>query len=220
MFESLYGSPWHHPYFFWAFGGPLLGLFAWRALTSEAPRARALAALLAAFQLGILADAWLNAPKLSPLSGGTAEAVAIAFVILGDARFFLLLERFGRGQTRLRASVYALGWSLLVPVGSLLAKSFSSNGRVHYLTYELAFAALVIGLRTQLIPRLPPGPGRTFALRLCGYELTQYLLWATADVCILAGREEGYLLRLVPNALYYVGFVPFAWWAAPKELKT
>ena len=147
MFESLYGSPWHHPYFFWAFGGPLLGLFAWRALTSEAPRARALAALLAAFQLGILADAWLNAPKLSPLSGGTAEAVAIAFVILGDARFFLLLERFGRGQTRLRASVYALGWSLLVPVGSLLAKSFSSNGRVHYLTYELAFAALIIGLR-------------------------------------------------------------------------
>ena len=197
MFESLYGSPWHHPYFFWAFGGPLLGLFAWRALTSEAPRARALAALLAAFQLGILADAWLNAPKLSPLSGGTAEAVAIAFVILGDARVFLL-----------------------VPVGSLLAKSFSSNGRVHYLTYELAFAALVIGLRTQLVPRLPPGPGRTFAIRLCGYELTQYLLWATADVWILAGRDEGYLLRLLPNALYYVGFVPFAWWAAPKELKT
>jgi hypothetical protein len=44
-------------------------------------------------------------------------------------------------------------------------------------------------------------------------------LWASADVIILAGVDAGFGLRLAPNIMYYVGFVPFAWLTAPEELR-
>ena len=54
--------------------------------------------------------------------------------------------------------------------------------------------------------------------RLTQFEIAQYVLWAGADVVILSGHDVGYLLRLLPNAMYYALFVPFAWWSAPEEL--
>ena len=39
-----------------------------------------------------------------------------------------------------------------------------------------------------------------------------YGLWAAADVLILCGVDAGWLVRLVPNQLYYGLFVPFVWW--------
>jgi hypothetical protein len=39
-----------------------------------------------------------------------------------------------------------------------------------------------------------------------------YALWAAADVLILAGVDAGWLLRCVPNQLYYGFTVPFVWW--------
>ena len=41
--------------------------------------------------------------------------------------------------------------------------------------------------------------------------MIEYALRALADVPILShATSVGYLLRLVPNVMYYVGFVPFA----------
>jgi hypothetical protein len=39
-----------------------------------------------------------------------------------------------------------------------------------------------------------------------------YLLWATSDLLIIAGWEWAWGLRVVPNLLYYGGFVPFSHW--------
>ena len=226
MFEAIYGSPWHHPYSFWAVGGPLLALLLVRARAAshDAERVR-LAVLLIVVQLAILADAWLTAPKLSPLHDpALAESAGIAFVILGDFRYFVLFERYGRKRPFPRALIGALALSLIVPIGSLVIKHFTGGGRVLFMGYEIAFAALAIGVRALWLPRLPEGEGRSWIVRLTHFEIAQYLLWATADVIILAGggdsfADAGYLLRLVPNSMYYIAFVPFAWLTAPKELR-
>lgn len=216
MFQAIYESPFHHPYFFWAAGLPFLGFLLLKARGGGAKRS-GVAWLLVLFQLEILLDSWLTAPT-SPLSGGLAQNAAIAFVVLGDARFFLLLERHGKGHSFGRSAVLALAWSLLVPVASLVAKLFSTNMRVIFLTYETMFAALALAFATWVIPRLAEGSAKRWATRLVRFELVQYVLWASADVVILGGYDVGYLLRLVPNSMYYVAFVPFAWLTAPDEV--
>lgn len=218
MFEAIYGSPYHHPYFFWAAGFPVLALLGWLWATKR-PSARDVAAapriepLLFTFQLAILTDAWLTAPHDSPLTGSVAQNVAIAFVVLGDARYFLLLERVGKGRGLIAAALVSLGWSLVIPIASLVGKLVSSQGRVLFLTYELMFAALAFAVARLVVARMPEGPGKTFARWLTAFEVVQYATWASADVLILSGIDVGYLLRLVPNTLYYVVFVPFAWFA-------
>lgn len=214
MFESFYASAWHHPAMCWAVGFPLLAFFLIRAL-GGGPRAR-IAAGFALLQVAILVDAWMTGVH-SPLAGSAARNAAIAFVVLGDARYFLLGLRLGRGTPLGRAVLLALAWGLVVPIVSLAVKLVSTTPRVLFLGYELMFAALAIVVATFAVPRLPEGPARTFAWRLTRFEIAQYLAWATADVIILAGFDGGYLLRLVPNLLYYVAFVPYAWSALPEE---
>jgi hypothetical protein len=49
------------------------------------------------------------------------------------------------------------------------------------------------------------------------YVIGYYALWAGADAIILtSGADTGFLLRVLPNALYYGGFVPVVAWAAPR----
>jgi hypothetical protein len=216
VFEAIYASSWHHPYSFWAAGGPVLALLVVRARAAAAAsveRAR-LAALCVAFQLGILADAWLNAKALSPLTGAAATAAGVTFVILGDFRYFLLLARYGRGLGWAAALPAALAVSLVVPVGSFLTKR---EGRALFLIYELALATVAVAVRVLVVPRVAEARRRWMAW-LTEFEIAQYAAWATADVIILSGHDAGYLLRLVPNAMYYIGFVPFAWLTAPKDL--
>jgi hypothetical protein len=220
-FESIYGTSWHHPYAFWALGAPVLALLAARTLNLRVASERTtLGAVLIALQLAILCDAWLTAPRLSPLEGtALAQWVAIGFVIAGDFRFFLLLERYGRSRPFASAAAGALGWSLLVPVASLAAKRLSENGRVLFLAYELTFVVLAIALRALVVPKLAAGSRRDWIARITAFEIAQYSSWAAADVLILLGRDEGFLLRLLPNAMYYVAFVPFAWLTAPEDLR-
>ena len=48
------------------------------------------------------------------------------------------------------------------------------------------------------------------------FVIGYYALWASADAIILAsGADVGFLLRVVPNALYYGGLVPVIAWTAP-----
>src|SRR5262245_46677371 len=118
MFQKIYDSAWHHPGLCWIAGAPLLLLVAARLLRAREGDQRLFAALLVVFQIEIVLDAWLTG-VFTPLTGTAATAAAIAFVILGDLRFFLLLERWGRErQPGLGgAAARALGLSLLVPVG-------------------------------------------------------------------------------------------------------
>jgi hypothetical protein len=92
-----------------------------------------------------------------------------------------------------------------------------------FLVYEAMFFVLALVIYAAVLPKrlagVDPDLARWVKL-LTLFELMQYGLWATADVLILSGvTEPGYLLRVVPNTLYYGAFLPFAWVTAPAALR-
>jgi hypothetical protein len=49
------------------------------------------------------------------------------------------------------------------------------------------------------------------------FVIAYYALWAAADALILTmGADAAFLLRVLPNVLYYGGLVPAIAWTAPK----
>jgi len=141
----------------------------------------------------IALDAWLDL-DLSPLPARFATPVAIAFVILGDFRYFVALtpDRPGR----------ALGRSLVVPVATQLVRfllpALVTTPRLTFLVYEVSMLVWLL----VLSPRERP--------RLTAFVAAQYALWAAIDVLVLAAGPSPWLaLRLVPDVLYYVLFVPY-----------
>jgi hypothetical protein len=214
MFQAIYNHPWHNPGLF---------LLAGAAFVAALARRQAwLMGYFTVFAFEIVADA-MTTGELSPLAGSRwLTPVAITFVILGDLRFFLLLERFAEAVPRkLGAGAWArvLGFSLLVPVASTVVRlAFGiQEGRVTFLIYEIMFLVLALVLRFAVLPRRADSPFRSWLLLLCTFECVQYGLWALADVIILSGIDAGFLLRLLPNTLYYALFLPFALWKAPRE---
>jgi hypothetical protein len=240
MFDVIYDSPWHHPVLCWAATPLVLGLL-WRARPRPgAAREAQLLWRLALFgQLLIALDA-LFTGSWSPLAAGTAASTGagILFVILGDLRYFVLLERYSPGAPpsgpgglgrSARGFLRALGLSLLVPilfagVSQVLPAVFAEPRR-KFLGYELLFLGLLLVVRLALLPRrlTQGGPDaaavRRWLLRLTAFEAVQYVLWALADVVILAGERAGLLLRLLPNILYYLAFVPLSYLTAPPCLR-
>ena len=77
------------------------------------------------------------------------------------------------------------------------------------------FLAMALWLRGVGRPAwvAPNDPERRRGLRaISAYVATYYALWALADVLILVfGLDLGWLLRVIPNQLYYAFFLPFAW---------
>lgn len=224
-FEHLYASPLHNPLFFW-----LAALVLVVVLASRLPF---LAGFLVAFTFEIAADA-LASGALSPVPKGAAWAtpLAVAFVILGDFRYFLLVERFAGGRRGLPIVLAAAaGWAFAVPVVSFTLRhavpALAEPARVTYLTYELLFLALAIALRFVVLPRrearaeLPArAEVRRWLMEVTVFEIVQYGLWAAADILLLRGVEAGWLLRLVPNAMYYALFLPFVLLRAPAPLRS
>ncbi len=218
MFRALYDSPLLDPLLFWIGGAALL--------LAVARRLPLLYAYLVAFGLSILADATLTGPW-SPIAPGSrvATVASVLFVILGDLRYFVVLARARATGASIAKSgwLMAIGTSLIVPILSFAAgEAFPAafaNGRVQFLAYELAFFALVLTLRVGA-RRLAPGGAAyaRWAARTSDFELCQYGLWALADVVVLSGYDAGFLLRVVPNVMYYVLFLPFVAWTAPREL--
>lgn len=234
IFDVLYDSPWHHPMLCWAATPLVLGLL-WRARprADAAPEARTLWRLALLGQLLIALDA-LATGSWSPIPADTAASTAagVGFVILGDLRYFVLLERYslpggpGGAAGPLRGLLRALGLSLLIPVlfevVSLALPTVFAEPRRKFLGYEVLFLGLLLGVRWGLLPRRLAAGGqdlRGWLLRLTTFEVVQYGLWALADVIILAGARAGLLLRLLPNVLYYVVFIPFAYLTAPPPLR-
>ena len=56
---------------------------------------------------------------------------------------------------------------------------------------------------------------RRFVQAITAFFVVQYLLWATSDILILSGQDWALALRLVPNTMYYAGFLLFVLWRAP-----
>ena len=222
MFQAIYDSGWHHPGICWGAGLVVLALLA-RRLMSARGGGFALKALLV-FQLAIMVDA-LFTGALTPLDpkSGLSTTLAIVFVVLGDMRFFVLFERYRveapeRNRWRPLQLVRILALSLLIPVGSLPARwLWPGNGRALFLTYELMFAALALLFALWMVPKVKDDTARGWLRKLSWFEVVQYLAWASADILILSGVEEGLLFRLVPNTIYYALFVPFALLSMPER---
>lgn len=213
--KALYDSGWHHPF------AAYLGLAVLVVLLARAPRGTFLFRWAAFFGLVLAADAtitgaWSPLPSSSPLF----TPLSIAFVILGDARFFFLQERFARPDaSTLRVTIVAALTSLVVPVTSTLLREvfpLLSEGRWLFLGYELLALAFVLG--TWLVRYRPAleAESRRWLGRVTAIFVTLYALWATADVLILWGVELGHLLRIVPNVLYYAVFLAATVALAPR----
>jgi hypothetical protein len=217
-FQAFYASPLQHPLLLWmaaAIGGA-------RALSRRGlhPSLRITCALLVALSL---ADAWLTAryvEGIGELPKRLASALALLFVLAGDYRFLALASAAtpdGRVVPRGRSLLAAAGLTLIVPVASygvmLALPAVLARPRVHYLVYELGFAALASALLIWH-PNVRAAP---WLATLTRFVRLYYGLWAAADALLLAtGSDLAYALRVVPNLLYYGGFIAALGRLAPE----
>jgi hypothetical protein len=219
-YPELYDSFLQHPLLLWA--AAILGL--WLAL-SRRDLSRSVRGFCIALTTISLADAWLtttDVPGIGPLEGIAATLVPLGFVLLGDFRYFLFIE-IARPDGTLVSSPAAVaracGWTLAVPLTSqLIVRALGSDdSRVLFLVYETLFVFLSLGIARLYLPRRRDVVRWT--RRVTAFVIAYYALWASADAIILAtGADLGFLLRALPNVLYYGGLVPAIAWAAPRTL--
>lgn len=207
MWHAVYDSPWQHPGIAWVAGGVVL-----LATLVRRPRA-AFLGLFLLLQLEIMLDAWFTS-GLSPVgsTGRAADIAGVVFVILGDLRYFYLVLR--QRMTRSRALILGVAVSLIVPVATGVLRVIDPqrfSGNFLFMVYELLALAIVIALAHR-------ARGSLYGRRLLVLEVTQYALWAIADALILAGYDVGYVVRIVPNVVYYALFVPVATWSVPDGI--
>ncbi len=200
--QSFYESAWHHPGLAWLLVLPT-------AFAISRVRDAATKRVLALFAATTALDAWLTG-ALSPLDPASllARNVSIAFVIWGDARLFVLLEKWRADTSWVRAWLRGAAWSFVVPVAQAVAlrarPELFPERRHIFLVYELLFVALATALLATRYARTRQ------ATALLTFFLAQYALWVLSDVLLLAGHAWAAGLRVVPNALYYGGFLFFA----------
>lgn len=153
---------------------------------------------------------------LDPLLIAYAGVPMLLFVLLGDFRVFLLVFGVARPETLLGpALAKAALWTTFVPLVGygiwwLLDRGFGPLlPQTLWLVYETCFLMLALWMRGAWLPaqRTPAAP---YLRAVLAYVAAYYALWALADVLILSGVELGWLLRVVPNQLYYVFWVPVA----------
>ena len=149
-----------------------------------------------------------------------ATAILVFFVLLGDFRVLVLVVRLARQAASLVSVIgEAAAWTLVVPVAAyathsgLVALFPDLPAHTIWLVYELAFTALAVFFRFVWVPRhAVRGARRGFVEDVVEYALGYYLLWAAADVLILAaGLDAGWGLRVIPNQLYYSFYLPFVY---------
>ncbi len=208
-FEQFYDSSAQQPVLLWC--AAVIGLAVVMLQRRTSPKARVFCVL---FGLVPLLDAWLTADRVMGVGslGPTAgTVVATFFVIVGDLRVFLFLtaatpggdlEWIGSKIAR------AVGLAFVVPVVTAvftrLWPQLFRQAPATFLFYEVAFLVLMLSLRAL-------GMGATrfaWGQKVTLYVLVYYALWALADVVILSLHADiGYLLRVVPNVLYYGGLL-------------
>jgi hypothetical protein len=218
-FEAFYASALQQPVLLWC--AAAIGLAVVATRRSLAPTTRV---FCVAWSVVPFLDAWLTAERvlgLPPMSPGLATAVATAFVIVGDLRAFLFFEgATADGEILLdgRKIARAIAWSFIVPVTTALATATLPEapwkGRATFLVYEASFEALVTA--RYVLGRRATNPWTRGVVR---YVLAYYGLWVAADVVLLAtGADAGFLLRVLPNVLYYGGLLAVVSLRAPARL--
>ena len=226
MFEEFYASPWQHPILLWV--APVVFLF-FIPRADGTGRSRFFVRYLRIFTVLTILDPLVTGPLLSAvdLPTGVSDKLMILFVILGDLRFFAIIEHFSCAAEQVgsaRGWLRAIGWSLVVPILQLGLIGFFpgqfAEARYTYLAYEVLFVVLALVFRFVILPRRTMSEQvRLWLNAVCHYALAYYGLWATADVVILSGFDAGFALRVIPNQLYYSFFLPFVFWKAPAALK-
>ena len=226
MFLSFYTSDLQSVYALWPV--PLL-LLAWLLVTGGRAATTADARFVRAYTIFFAVETVLDPFATGPLSRwlgisgtGAGTAVLIFFVLLGDFRVLLLLQRLARpALARERLLAESAAWTLVVPLVALSARELLDTlvgplgENAIWLLYELAFLALALWLRQVALPRWV-GPGRERRLRylqgVATYVAVYYALWATADVLIQTLElDVGWGLRVIPNQLYYAFYLPFVY---------
>lgn len=226
VFFAFYTSDLQAMYALWPV--PLL-LLAWLLATGGRAATTADARFVRAYTILFAVETVLDSFATGPLSRwlgisgtGAGTALMIFFVLLGDFRVLLLLQRLARpGLARERLVAESAAWTLIVPLVALTAEQVLGalagplGENVIWLLYELAFLALALWLRQVGLP-LWVGPGRAVRLAylqsVATYVAVYYALWATADVVIqVLGLDVGWALRVVPNQLYYAFYLPFVY---------
>ncbi len=227
-YASIYHSPWHNPGLFLLANG-LLVIFLLLRKTSTPEQAFLRKSLFVMAFLAMI-DAALTG-ELAPFSEAIVPYVAIPFVILGDVRFFFLLERYAKphGQSTpvSRLFLRSLAWGLIVPSTAYATKmSFFPERTNHwlFLTYESYFTVVALVFIGFVLPKWMktwdiPAEQKRWIRAITLLELAFYALWVVSDVVILTGHDWGYLPRMVPNILYYAVFGWFVALSAPKGIR-
>lgn len=212
---------------------PLLYL-AWRALIAPPGEARTetVAQRIAwfvdryaiVFAIQTLIDPLATNPLIKWLGiadGPLGTAVMIVFVLLGDFRVYLLvfaLLAIAAGQPWRSALPRAAAWTLVVPLLALPLNAALHAARPElefsitiWPIYEAIFLLVALGWRSRLASA--PALVRDALRAVLAYVALYYALWAFSDVLIqMLGLDVGWLLRIVPNQLYYAFWIPFVVW--------
>lgn len=218
MYESLYGSAWHHPGIAWA-----SALVMWVVIARKLP-------FFWAYLVSVLfitsADAMITGgfSKLGGESFSGYPLLSFVFILFGDWRCYLLTERYSRGASRSawwRSFWMAMAPTLIVLVmDQIFVGVFDTKSRVMFLIYEMIFICIAFTYGALvMLPRLA-GVDVEVARWLkwvFGFQLCGYALWVACDLLILAGYDVGLALRIVPNAMYYAGFLPVVYLTVPKK---
>jgi hypothetical protein len=227
-YSSIYHSPWHNPGLFLVANGLLLAFLLGRK--AQSAEGSFLRNTLIGLAVLAMVDAGLTG-ELAPFPGDIVPLVAFPFVIVGDIRYFFLVERYAKadGQSSVwRPFLWSVLWGFIVPITAFATKmAFYPDRTNHwlFLNYESFFTVLAIVYNLFFLPRwmsswsIPTDQKRWIrghSLLVLGF----YALWASSDVIILVfGHEWGYLVRMVPNILYYAVFLWFVALTAPKGMR-
>lgn len=181
-----------------------------------------------AFAIQTIIDPLVGGPLVHALGladGIGATAALVFFVLLGDFRVYLLifaLLAIARGRAWSTAIAPAAAWTLIVPLSA-----YATNTALHaavdgissssiWPIYESFFTVVAIVLRGQLPRRAAGTPPAllSYLQAMLLYVIAYYALWVLSDLLIqIAGIDRGWLLRMVPNQLYYGLWVPVAFFA-------
>ncbi len=225
-FEAFYASPAQHPFLLWVAAGCALAyLLRIRDLPSEVKRYGTLLVGLS------LLDAWLSSNHIygiGSLSGAAASGVPLFFVLAGDFRYLFLVfagSPDGKIEIGAKTLLAAAGLTIVVPLLTELILSILpsdlNTSRMMFLIYELSFVCLTLSL-LNFHPKLV---GNAWLTSVSRFVVVYYSLWASADIIILFApsgiSDFGYLLRVVPNVLYYGGLIAAIvhWAPAASSLK-
>ncbi|MFP8879270.1 MAG: hypothetical protein VCE43_07275 [Myxococcota bacterium] len=204
---------------------PALFLVYWWAVArpvheSDTPALRFVRLYTLVFCVETLIDPIATGPMLG-LTGGGATALGLLFVLLGDFRVFVLVfgvcapERGWGGALREAAL-----WAPIVAVSAYAVNAGIGwvaggvPGQLLWIIHEVLFVGLAGFVRNRVIPRRTAAadPNRARLKRVMSFVMLYYGLWASSDALILwGGFDAGWLLRVVPNQLYYSVWIPFVY---------